>query len=203
MKCEIIRDLFPSYIEELTSNESNFEINEHIKTCEECQSILNQMQADVAGIDTKNIELNKEKIKPFKKLNKKIFQSIVATLTVCILIVCGYFYFFAIGWGVESKDVKVQYSYQDESIVFNFELTNGRALNAWTDYKNPQATIKFTQCFNSIFDDIGNEFSYGFREENEKGEMKTFTDKDRIVLKFKDKEEILNLKEIAQELQLQ
>lgn len=36
MKCEIIRDLLPSYIDELTSDESNKEIEKHIKTCNCC-----------------------------------------------------------------------------------------------------------------------------------------------------------------------
>ena len=37
MKCEIIRDLLPLYIDGLTSKESNQEIEKHLKNCEECQ----------------------------------------------------------------------------------------------------------------------------------------------------------------------
>ena len=37
MKCEIIRDLLPLYIDGLTSIESNQEIEKHLKNCEECQ----------------------------------------------------------------------------------------------------------------------------------------------------------------------
>ena len=33
MKCEMIRDLLPLYIDGLTSEESNKEIDKHLKTC--------------------------------------------------------------------------------------------------------------------------------------------------------------------------
>lgn len=44
MKCEIIRDLFPSYVENLTSKESNYEIDIHLAECRSCQKIINEMK---------------------------------------------------------------------------------------------------------------------------------------------------------------
>ncbi len=200
MKCEIVKDLLPSYIDGLTSNESNSEIEKHLKTCQECKDVLEQMKTEIV---VENIELNKETIKPFKKLNKRVLQSILVTLAACILVVGSYLYFFEIGWKVDSKDVNIKYSYMDDSLQIDFELTNGKALNHWTNHHNLPTTITFTECFNSVFDDIGNEFSYGIREEDEYGKMKAFTDDDCIILQFKDKTETLYLKEIAEELGLQ
>ncbi len=200
MKCEIIKDLLPSYIDDLTSTESNFEIEEHLKTCQECKGVFDLMKAE---INVENIELNKETIKPFKKLNKRVLQSVLITLASCILIVGSYFYFFEIGWKVAFKDINIKYSYQDDNILIGFKLTNGKVLNSWINHKEAPVTITFTECFHSIFDDIGDSFSYGIREEDESGEMKTFTEDDCIILKFKDKTETLYLKEIAEELGLQ
>lgn len=202
MKCEIVKDLLPSYIDDLTSTESNIEIEEHLLTCQECKETLDQMKTEV---NVENVALNKELIKPFKKLNKRILQSILITLAVCILTVGGYFYFFEIGWKVDSEDINIKYSYQDDSIRIDFELTNGKVLNAWIDHRNfpAAATITFTECFDSILDDIGDEFSYGIREEDEEGKMKIFSDSDHIILQFKDKTETLYLKEIAEGLGLQ
>ena len=203
MKCEIVKDLLPSYIDGLTSAESNSEIEEHLKTCRECTEILEQMKTEV---DVENVELNKEMIKPFKKLNKRVIKAVLITLAACIVVVGSYFYFFGIGWKVDSDDLNITYSYKDDGLLFEFELTNGKALNSWTDHHRipPAPTvITFTECFNSPFDDIGNEFSYGLREEDEYGKMKTFTDDDLIILHFKDKTETLYLKEIAEELGLQ
>jgi hypothetical protein len=128
---------------------------------------------------------------------------VLITLAGCILIVGSYLYFFEIGWKADSKDINVSYSYKDDSIQIDFELTNGKVLNSWIDHKKSPATITFTECFDSALDDIGDEFSYGIREEDEYGKMKTFTADDCILLQFKDKTETLYLKEIAEELGLQ
>ena len=47
MKCEIIRDLLPLYIDGLTSKESNQEIEKHLKNCEECQKYYQEMTGDI------------------------------------------------------------------------------------------------------------------------------------------------------------
>lgn len=61
MKCEIIRDLLPSYIDELTSEESNWEIKEHLKTCPECKKYLEEMKESLQT--PSRIEENKKAIK--------------------------------------------------------------------------------------------------------------------------------------------
>lgn len=200
MKCEIIKDLLPSYIDGLTSNESNSEIEAHLETCQDCKDVLDQMKTE---IDVDSIQLNKEKIKPFKKLNKRVLQSILITLAGCIIIVGSYLFFFQIGWKADSKDLDINYSYQDGHIQIDFELTNGKVLNPWLDYKKSPVTITFTECFDSVLDDIGNEYSYGIREEDESGKMKTFTEEDVILLKLKNETKTLYLKEIAEDLGLQ
>lgn len=199
MKCEIVKDLLPSYIDDLTSAESNFEIDEHIETCQECKEILDQMKTEV---NVENVELNKEIIKPFKKLNRRVFQSILITSTVCILLVGAYFYLFQIGWKVDSSDLDITYSYKNDTLWIDFELTNGKNLNSWTNHHNIPATIAFTECFNSVLDDMDGKFSYGISID-EDGNLKTFSGDDCIVLHFKDKTETLYLKEIAEELGLQ
>ena len=42
--CEVIRDLFPSYIDGLTSETTNRMIEEHLAECEECREILRAMR---------------------------------------------------------------------------------------------------------------------------------------------------------------
>ena len=64
MKCEIIRDLLPSYVDGLTSEESNREIMAHVAECAPCKEILEQMQEEVQEKAPKE----KRKINPFRKL---------------------------------------------------------------------------------------------------------------------------------------
>jgi len=206
MKCEIIKDLLPSYIDGLTSAESNSEIEEHLLTCQECTETLEQMKTEV---DPEDVELNKEMIKPFKKLNKRVIKAVLITLAACIVVVGSYFYFFGIGWKVDSDDLNITYSYKDDGLQFEFELTNGKVLNPWIDHDRIPPTshvMTFTECYHSVLDDRGkypNQFSYGISKEDESGKMEAFTDDDLIILHFKDKTETLYLKEIAEELGLQ
>ena len=43
-----MRDLFPSYIDGLTSRESNQLIEEHLGECRECREYLDEMKEDIA-----------------------------------------------------------------------------------------------------------------------------------------------------------
>ena len=45
--CKIVQDLLPNYIENLTSEETNLFIKEHLKECNECQNILENMQKEL------------------------------------------------------------------------------------------------------------------------------------------------------------
>lgn len=206
MKCEIIKDLLPSYIDDLTSSESNMEIEEHLKDCSQCKECLEQMKAEVKA---ENPRYDKAKIKPFKKLNRRIFYSVLITLGVCILVTGVYFYFFEIGWKADSKDMNVEYSYQNGTLTIDFELTDGRVLTPWIirnkKITGPAAEISFRECYSSILDDRGkypNQFSWGIGYMDEKGNVMKFSEDDFIILHFKDKTETIYLQDIVKELSI-
>ena len=76
--CSVIRDLFPSYIEGLTGEETNKVIEEHLQECEECSRILEEMRAPQIKIR----EEDKKEVDFLKKNRKKnrniIIGSVVA-----------------------------------------------------------------------------------------------------------------------------
>lgn len=175
MKCEIIRDLLPTYIDGLTSRESNKEIHEHIETCEECGKVLEQMQREVMGENqegqTKDKSLMTE-INPFKKLKKRLIRISVVVILLAVL-VGVWFYFHGIGWPVDREDMQITYSYDEDTIWIDFELINGRVLNVDTSYvavitKDGYGfegmEFTFRESLPSILDDRGEEpghFLYG------------------------------------------
>ena len=57
MKCEIIQDLLPSYIDGLTSEVSNQEIEVHLKECTECRRYLEEMKSADADWEKFNDEI--------------------------------------------------------------------------------------------------------------------------------------------------
>ena len=80
MKCEIIRDLLPSYVDGLTSEESNREITAHVAECAPCKEILEQMQEEVQEKAPKE----KRKINPFRKFNRRMRRAVAMAVVICI-----------------------------------------------------------------------------------------------------------------------
>ena len=68
-ECKLVQDLLPNYIENLTSDETNKIIEEHLKDCKECQNILSTMKEKITT-NTENIE--KKKINYLKKYNREV-----------------------------------------------------------------------------------------------------------------------------------
>ena len=80
--CEIIKDLLPTYLEELTSAESNDLIKEHLAECESCRKMAECMGGvvEVASEDDKK-ELN------FLKKSKKKTIAITASVIIVAFVV--------------------------------------------------------------------------------------------------------------------
>ena len=74
ISCAVIKDLLPSYLDELTSEESNQMIEAHINECDECRTTLENMRAP--EIDEKQIEIEKKEI-DFLKKNRKHLETIL------------------------------------------------------------------------------------------------------------------------------
>lgn len=81
-ECNIIKDLFPSYIDGLTNEETNQYIEKHLSTCEECKKILEEMKKDLKFEETSP---NSKEVKYIKKFNKKI--RILKVIIICIILI--------------------------------------------------------------------------------------------------------------------
>ena len=51
--CVIVQDLLPNYIENLTNEETNKYIEEHLKGCTECKTVFENMKKKVDLTDEK------------------------------------------------------------------------------------------------------------------------------------------------------
>jgi hypothetical protein len=82
--CKIIQDLLPNYIDNLTTKESNDFIENHIKECEDCKKVLENMKKDLKIDDNKN---EKKIINFIKKYNKKMKILKLSLLAIIIFYV--------------------------------------------------------------------------------------------------------------------
>ena len=88
--CEVIRDLLPSYIDELTSEKTNQVIREHLQDCESCRAAYTSMQAPESASDQ---DMQEKKEIDFLKKNKKrnrriVFGSIAGALVLIAAVLC-------------------------------------------------------------------------------------------------------------------
>lgn len=88
--CDIIRDLLPSYVDEICSEDSKKLIEEHLEVCENCRQQAAAMKTPVAYQELSLSETEKAQ-EPFKKIKKKNFFHVLAAVifTGIICICCG------------------------------------------------------------------------------------------------------------------
>lgn len=94
MKCHIVEDLLPEYIEDLCSEETRLEIEAHLADCENCRKKSEAMQENegkpAAGFD---------EIQPFKKIEKELKKNRIKKVVaiVLLILVCGVFGILTVG----------------------------------------------------------------------------------------------------------
>jgi predicted anti-sigma-YlaC factor YlaD len=67
--CEIIQDLMPLYVDELTSELSNAEIEIHLDECEHCKEKYISMKTSVGYAKSEKNNRNEKEINYLKKIN--------------------------------------------------------------------------------------------------------------------------------------
>ena len=87
-ECKIIQDLLPNYIEKLTNKETNQYIEEHLNSCEECKSILENMKYEIELTDKKRDNREVKYIRKFSN-KMKFLKVIILIIILYILISIG------------------------------------------------------------------------------------------------------------------
>ena len=164
LPCELIRDLFPSYIDDLTSDVTNLLLEEHVKECEKCREILGRMEETTAG----NIKFEEKEeidfLKKTKKRNqKKIWGSIIGTF---IFMVTVYFLAtYVIGYTTAHDNVNCEVvSVEGRKLVVSAECRNpeyviSKASFRWISYSD-EVEVTFKTVKRSPLYDEKREFSY-------------------------------------------
>jgi hypothetical protein len=127
--CNIIRDLLPSYVEKLTSEQSNQAIDKHINDCSECKEYLNELQQDVAPQAASPNEI--DYLKKIKRKMKKSTYISLGILSIALVIALGVFLrFYVIGWPAEifSTEITIDYDYNNDNVVIQGQLLNGNRI---------------------------------------------------------------------------
>lgn len=191
MKCEIIQDLLPSYIEKLTSLHSNEEIEKHLQTCESCLQSYHEMTAtanlNVPIVDKEEVN----KLNYFKKVKSKNIKIIVLSILSVIILAAALIGLFVIGFPVSSKDVTIDYQKTKTRLEVHLTLENGKDLvfSGKTKFIRDEnnnvigSETRYTPrgLIHNPFDDVGKKVMLGT-------EIQTDLDyPNKFILEFKDK----------------
>lgn len=104
MDCRIIQDLLPLYAEKLTSDVTDKEVEEHLKSCPECMDKLEALTAE-----TVSEPMPDRDIKPLKKARHSLLFRIPAIMLGAALVLGTVFLF--VFWGVipiSSEDLGIE-----------------------------------------------------------------------------------------------
>ncbi|MBQ8999595.1 MAG: zf-HC2 domain-containing protein [Clostridium sp.] len=82
--CNIIGDLLPSYLSNITSFNTNKIIEEHINRCSKCEKKLAYMKRDIS-LNTIKESIDHLKINYFKKIHKKFFYILLISILIMII----------------------------------------------------------------------------------------------------------------------
>lgn len=82
--CKLVKDLLPSYIDNVTSKETKEFVEEHLKDCKDCKKHFDEMNSELDKEKVKDIETVKE----IKKYKRKIF-TLKFLVVAAILIIVG------------------------------------------------------------------------------------------------------------------
>lgn len=80
-ECDIIKDLLPSYAYNLTTEETNKFVEEHLQSCKDCQKVLDNIKSEENQAEEKKA---KKYVNVAKKYNRKI-KFLVLVIIVIIL----------------------------------------------------------------------------------------------------------------------
>ena len=96
LKCCIVKDLLPLYIDDVLSQESASELRRHLQTCEGCSREYQALTQTV--ILPSNPEVQKENTQMLKKFKRKwnLKKLLIAAISSILTLVLAVFLFFSI-----------------------------------------------------------------------------------------------------------
>lgn len=130
-KCNVIKDLLPLYVDNVCSADSKEMVDEHLKTCSECQIELEFFK----GMDfEENHKKEKKEFQHFSKsMNRKMYKKVIIGAVVGVFLLGMIVFVFSVPeFSVEySKELVAVEIPEDGGIDMNINLDN---------YKNAYAT---------------------------------------------------------------
>ena len=212
MKHSVFKDLAPAYIDQLTSEETNEQIEKHLEQCKECREYLNEMKGDLFSEDENERITDKRNIDYFKKVRsknrKKIFVIVSSLLVMFFILITAYYFVFVNFWQADSNNVETNIQSQGMMATLLFKAKKDNHYILLTDAKTDEGytdTIFVYEKRNDFSSPAkllsdGSGISFTFADENtlvlSNGKKKKLTDEDKVTIQYKDKTDEIPIKDL-------
>ncbi len=125
MKCHIVKDLLPNYIDNLTDKDINTEIEAHLKECNNCRILYEHMLSSAMP----EVPPNDKDIDFLKKLKSLIHRKYITIIFLTCSILIGFMLF------IKNYDIPVPYE-KDHMTTETYQavkITNPYGIVQWED----------------------------------------------------------------------
>ncbi|WP_053415153.1 anti-sigma factor family protein [Viridibacillus arvi] len=140
MNCNIIKDLLPSYIDEICSEDTAKLVEDHVQHCEECKQTLKRLQQQTDYVQMIPEEVKKA-ITPFKKINSKRRIQVITAIVMTSLMT---FFITTVSYLV----------YQDVGVVHDFFSPKVSTVVDVEDDSEEWQSVNFNDKNYLIFDSV-------------------------------------------------
>lgn len=147
LSCEVVQDLLPSYMDNLTNAVTNEAVKRHLDECEKCRGRVQRMQKaeDVVNVEIPSKEIDFLKILK-KKTNIKIFISVGCVLAAVVLILCLKLFVIGSELSAQETSYHIDVTLHDAVTLSNIScLSSGKNLTdiSYNEEENGILRIRF------------------------------------------------------------
>ncbi|WP_100329965.1 zf-HC2 domain-containing protein [Bacillus xiapuensis] len=220
MNHDVFKDLAPNYIEKLTSEETNKQMEKHMEQCEECREYIKGMQEDLSVKRTREYKKENRNIDYLKKVRsknrKKIFTIAGSLVSLFLILSIGYYVLFVHMWIADKNNVDTSIQQKGATVTVSFQSKQDNRYLVAMRHEEKQGYIDGIIIYENwnIFSDSklnqfselakarqnGDSITYTFLDENtlllDNGEKKKLTDEDKIRIQYKDSAKEIRLKDL-------
>lgn len=129
MKCHVVKDLLPNYVDDLLSSQTRQDVEAHLQQCADCQRLYEQLQTPLATPRAfADQPAERRQLDFLKKLRRTTLRNILGALTIVVLALGLLTYLFAVGSPVHSANLTVTPEIDGENWTIDLTLSGYREL---------------------------------------------------------------------------
>lgn len=144
LTCGVVRDLLPSYVEGLTSPESNTAVERHLSECPDCA----QLRTALAGAPKQAAPEDAKEVDYLKKVKRRGWRRVAAAVVVTVLLFTAGVAakLFVIGTPIQTQGMSwvISTDVPGQLDIRVYSIWSGTACRQWETEQEPEGIVRVT-----------------------------------------------------------